>query len=175
MSNEPSGNLKRGLFEIWCGLSGQIDKYHNEFTIADIIASLPQFVTTAAYHKDACLQIKTDDHVLLKDRYQLIFMREWEQRKDELKTRFNIRGWEAIAYNGTKETRGLKHFGEAGRGGLKILFTDSESVETAYIWMRGSATEPVFRIMADIKGSNNQLERYLLEWQRKMIMEADNS
>ena len=165
---------QKGLFEIWCALSGQIDKYHNEFTIADIIASLPRFVTTVAYNKDACLQIRTDDHSLLKDRYQLIFTGEWEQRKEELKTRFNIYGWEAIAYNGTKETRGLKRFGEAGRGGLKILFTDSEGRETAYIWMRGSATEPVFRIMADVSGSDNQPERYLLEWQRKMIMEADD-
>ena len=174
-NNELSGDLNKGLFGIWCALSGQIEKYREDFTLADITGSLPQFVTTAAYNKDACLRIKTDDHALLKDRYQQIFLREWEQQKDELKARFDFHGWEAIAYNGTAETRGLKHFGEAGRGGLKILFTNSEGRETAYIWMRGSATEPVFRIMADVKGSDNQLERYLLEWQRKMIMEADDN
>jgi phosphoglucomutase len=38
--------------------------------------------------------------------------------------------------------------------------------------MRGSATEPVFRIMADAEGSE-EVERYLLDWQRKMIIEAD--
>ena len=175
MNDELSRDSFGGLFGIWCGLSGQIDKYRKEFTLADIIASLPRFVTTSAYNKDACLRIKTDDHALLKDRYQQIFLGEWEQRKDDLKARFDFQGWEAVAYNGMAETRGLKRFGDAGRGGLKILFTDSGGRETAYIWMRGSATEPVFRIMADIKGSDNQSERYLLEWQKKMIMEADES
>jgi len=174
---------QRGFFEIWRSLPGQIDKYREEFTLSDIITSLPQFVTTAAYNKDACLRIKTGDHALLKDRYQQIFLREWDKRKDELKARFGFHGWEAIAYNGTAETRGLKRFGDAGRGGLKILFTDSEGMETAFIWMRGSATEPVFRIMADTDIAamfpapcpNNQPERYLLEWQRKMIIEADDN
>jgi phosphomannomutase len=39
--------------------------------------------------------------------------------------------------------------------------------------MRGSATEPVFRIMADAVGNDTNVERFLLDWQRKMIMEAD--
>jgi len=163
-----------GLFKIWCSLSGQIEKYNDDFSLADIIASLPPFVTTSAYNKDAGLRIKTSDHSLLKERYQQIFLREWENRKDELKSRYGFQSWEAVAYNGTAETRDLKHFGEAGRGGLKIIFKDSEDGEIAYIWMRGSATEPVFRVIADVKGSDILPERDLLDWQRKMIMEADS-
>ena len=180
--------LKSGFFEIWCKRSGQIEKYRDDFTLADIIASLPGFTTTPAYSKDAVLRITTKDHSLLKDRYQQIFLREWEERKEQLKTRFGICGWEAVAYNGLEEKRGLDRFGEAGRGGLKILFLKEGGLaggsavgsaggtgagETAYIWMRGSATEPVFRIMADAEGANNQMENYLLNWQRCMIMEAD--
>jgi len=178
-----SGNGNLGLFEIWRDVSGQIDKYREDFTLADIIAGLPKFVTTPAYSKDAVMRIKTNDHTLLKNRYQQIFLREWERRKDELKSNFAIYEWEAIAYNGIAEKHSLKNFGEAGRGGLKILFLNSEGRGTAYIWMRGSATEPVFRIMADvdfatkfpIQSADNHPERYLLDWQRKMIMEADNS
>ena len=165
----------KGLFEIWCDVSGQIEKYRDDFSLADIIATLPAFVTTSAYSKEAVLHINTEDHSLLKDRYQQIFLREWDKRKDELKTRYDFQSWEAVAYNGTSETRNLKRFGEAGRGGLKILFKNSEGKETAYIWMRGSATEPVFRVMADVKGSDILPERDLLDWQRKMIIEADNN
>jgi len=164
-----------GLFEIWCKYSKQTEKYKIDFNLSDIIASLPPFITTPAYHKDAVLRIKSKDHGALKDRYQKVFLREWEGQKDELKTRFYIYKWEAIAYNGTAEKRKLYRFGDAGRGGLKILFFDSEDKETAYIWMRGSATEPVFRIMADVSGSEASLEKWLLDWQRKMIMEADSS
>jgi len=168
-----SGAGKDGLFEIWCKYSGQAEKYREDFTLADIIASLPPFVSTPAYSSGAVLRINTNDHTLLKDRYQKVFLREWENRKDELKSRFGFCGWEARAYNGLEERRGISRFGEAGRGGLKILFLSDRNRESAYIWMRGSATEPVFRIMADVAGNDAAVERFLLDWQRKMIMESD--
>jgi len=164
---------KKGFFEIWCELSGQMDKYRDDFSISDIIESLPVFITTPAYHKDAVMRIREPDHGLLKDRYQKIFLEEWEVKKNELKTRFGICSWHAASYNGTEEKRGLTRFKEAGRGGLKIIFFNEKEKEIAYIWMRGSATEPVFRIMADIEGNDIMFERYLLDWQRKMIMKAD--
>jgi len=169
-----SVNDRNGLFEIWLRLSNQTEKYRENFTLADIIKSLPPFVTTPAYSKDALLQIKTKDHAALKDRYRKVFLREWEEQKEQLKKRFGLCGWEAIAYNGTAEKRNLTRFGEAGRGGLKILFFNVEGKETAFIWMRGSATEPVFRVMADAEGEDAGVERFLLDWQRKMIMEADD-
>jgi phosphoglucomutase len=174
-----SGAGKDGLFEIWLKRSGQAEKYRENFTFADIIASLPPFASTPAYSADAVLRINTNDHTLLKDRYQKVFLREWENRKDELKSRFGFCGWEARAYNGLEERRGINRFAQAGRGGLKILFLDSEKREAAYIWMRGSATEPVFRVMADVcqnscpqeKGA--EIERFLLDWQHRMILESD--
>ncbi|MDR1839864.1 MAG: phosphatidylglycerol lysyltransferase [Treponema sp.] len=167
---------KSGLFEIWCRCSGQMEKYRDDFNLADIIESLPKFATTPAYSKDAVLRIKTPDHGVLKDRYQQIFLREWENQKDELKTRFGFYGWEAIAYNGMDEKRSLSRFGDAGRGGLKINFLNKEGKAAAYIWMRGSGTEPVFRIMADVeshKEEDSQIEKFLLEWQSRMIKDAD--
>ncbi len=41
------------------------------------------------------------------------------------------------------------------------------------MWMRGSGTEPVFRIMADIRGASTRAEQFLVEWQRHMISAAD--
>jgi phosphoglucomutase len=168
-----STNGKSGLFEIWCKYSNQAEEYRDDFTLSDIIESLPSFATTPAYSKDAVMQIKTHDHAALKNRYQEVFLREWQERKEQLKERFGICNWETRAYNGTAERRSLTRFGEAGRGGLKILFFDGTGTDTAYIWMRGSATEPVFRIMADAEGDDARVERFLLDWQRKMIMEAD--
>jgi len=164
---------KPGLFEIWRKLNGQAENYRDDFTLAGIIASLPAFVTTPAYSQKAVLRIKTENHAILKDRYQKIFLREWEGRKEQLKARHDFCGWEAAAYNGLEERRGIKSFGEAGRGGLRVCFRNSAGRETACVWMRGSATEPVFRIMADVEGRDVQAEEFLLDWQRRMIMEAD--
>ena len=178
------GGTNTGLFGIWCSLSDQAEIYREDFNLADIIASLPAFVTTGAYTDEALLRVKTADHGLLKDRYQSIFLREWEANKETLRERYGISAWEAIAYNGTEEKRGISGFGEAGRGGLKIEFSGIpsqpvpsqriSSPKMACIWMRGSGTEPVFRVMADAEGSDRRLERFLIEWQRKMVLEADS-
>ncbi|MDR1104790.1 MAG: phosphatidylglycerol lysyltransferase [Treponema sp.] len=167
------GGKKPGLFELWCDLSGQAGIFTPGFTLAGIIASLPAFVTTGTSTADSQLKIRTADHGILKDRYQKIFLREWEERKESLRVRYGITGWEAAAYNGALETRGITRFGSAGRGGLKIYFTGSEGGPAAALWMRGSATENVFRVMADAEGQDRRFERDLIEWQRRMIAEAD--
>ena len=173
-----STNGRPGLFEIWCKSSGQKEKYSDNFTLADIIASLPRFASTPSYSDAAILSVKSEDHSLLKSRYQKVFSREWEEKKNELMTRYGFHKWEAIAYNGQSEKRALSDFALAGRGGLKIAFYNRDGVESAFIWMRGSATEPVFRVMADaedINGQGAETERFLLDWQRRMVMEADKA
>jgi phosphoglucomutase len=164
---------KPGLYEIWCGLSDQGDMYKQDFGLRDIIASLPGFITTGSYAEEAKLTVKAADHGRLKDRYQELFLHDWEERKESLRTRFGISGWEAAAYLGLEEKRGIARFGEAGRGGLRIIFTNEAGRQTACMWMRGSGTEPVFRVMADAEGPDPRLERELIEWQRKLVAEAD--
>jgi len=161
-----------GLFELWCNASGQPGRYRPDFDLADVIASLPPFATTGAYSPEAALNVISADHGALKSRYQKIFLREWEERSPELKAHYGIHRWEAAAYNGMEERKGITDFGEAGKGGLKICFYDAHNKAVAWIWMRGSATEPVFRIMAD--ALDRSVERDLIDWQRRMVMEADS-
>ncbi|MDR2718439.1 MAG: phosphatidylglycerol lysyltransferase [Treponema sp.] len=163
---------KPGLFELWCNASGQPERYYPDFDLADVIASLPPFATTGAYSPEAVLNVTSADHGALKSRYQKIFLREWEERANELKARYGIHYWEAAAYNGIEEKKGITDFGEAGAGGLKICFFNANNKAIASLWMRGSATEPVFRIMAD--APDRRIERELIDWQRRMVMEADN-
>jgi phosphoglucomutase len=188
-----------GLFEIWkdaaqkAGISpvkpeaagNATQSAEQILTLAAVIASIPPFYTTGASAPEAKLQVTTSDHALLKDRYQKIFEKEWNEKKEQLKLRWGITGWEARSCNGTIELRNLSRFGDAKSGGLKIVFTsagretagckDGEAEkaknETAFIWMRGSKTEPVFRIMADAE--DPALERELIAWQRAMTVAAD--
>ena len=166
---------KKGLFEIWSHFSGQAESYHRDFKLSDIIASLPSYTTTGSYSKEATLKINSPDHGLLKDRYQRIFLRNWEARKEELGLKYGIVNWDACIYNGIEEKKNIRNFREAGWGGLKIHFLDSMSRKIACIWMRGSGTEPVFRIMADAEGKDPHFERDLIEWQTAMIIQADKN
>jgi phosphoglucomutase len=174
LSVRSGGALNKGFFEIWqerCGAVG--DKNSALFTLADIIASLPRFTTTGVATPEAKLQVHTVDHAVLKEKYQKLFLEEWEAKREDLQKRFSITGWEARACIGTGEQKNLSRFSDAGTGGLKIVFT-GEGRERAFIWMRGSKTEPVFRIMADAEGGT-ELERELLQWQHSMVSRADGA
>jgi phosphoglucomutase len=171
------GGAKGGLYELWRGLSGQ--PYRTDFTLSDITGSLPPFVTTSSYEPDAILQVKTEDHALLKERYQRIFEREWETRKDALADKYGIVAYEAWAYNGAEVVRSCRDFAVAGRGGLRIMFYrdrrggNDRNPAFGFIWMRGSGTEKAFRVMADIQGNDTAAEREFLAWQTRMVLEAD--
>ena len=141
--------------------------------MTDILKTLPQYTTTPTGEKRAILKIRTEDHAILKGRYQKIFEEEWAKKKDELKSRFGIVRYRSFSNNGTKQTEDLKDFSVSGKGGLKIQFYNSKDEPVGFIWMRGSGTEPIFRIMADIKGLSLEDEKYLVEWQGEMVRRAD--
>ena len=164
-----------GLFKKWCELSGQKEKFNKNFTLEDIINTLPVYHSTGAYTEEAVLNIKTEDHALLKERYQDIFLREWEKNSLILNEKYAIARWQAISYIGMNENRNINSFGEAKRGGLKIEFfkNDYDTLASSYIWMRGSGTEKVFRIMAD--SDDLELYNFLINWQRQMVLEADKN
>ena len=172
-SVDEAGVKTLGLFHLWCSVSGQEELYKDDFTLADVIESLPSYVTTGVSEKRAVLTIKTDNHETLKAKFQKIFESQWEIQKSKLCEKYGFDSYEAIATNGTLERHNLEDFSTSKRGGLKIVFYDKEKKPLAFIWMRGSGTEPVFRVMADVKGTDTEEEKKLLEWETKMLLKAD--
>jgi phosphoglucomutase len=67
----------------------------------------------------------------------------------------------------------IGRFGDSGSGGLKIALIDASGTEAGFLWMRGSGTEPVFRIMADVRGGDQSLEALLLDRHAAMVRQAD--
>ncbi|MDR0910303.1 MAG: phosphatidylglycerol lysyltransferase [Spirochaetaceae bacterium] len=139
--------------------------------LSQIIAALPRFYSTPSYSDAAILRVKTEEHSLLKKRYQSILIDEFSRKSAELKDKWGISAWEAQGFVGTKELFPLNDFAEVGRGGLRIVLKNADGRDIAAIWMRGSGTEPVFRIMADAE--SEELEQELLAWQTSMVKQAD--
>ncbi len=162
---------ENGLYEMYCTKAGI--KYNPDFTLTDILASLPEYTTTGVSEPRAITHVKNTDHGKLKAAFQKVFEKEWDSKKAELKKSYGICDWEAVITNGTKETKNVKDFSLSGKGGLKILFKNDKKENNAFIWMRGSGTEPVFRIMCDVKGKNEAMEKALLEWETNMLEKAD--
>lgn len=167
---------KPGLFEIWCNKSNQMDMYKENFSLADVIKTIPKFITTSAYEDRAILKILSPSHGTLKQNYETVFAREWSLKKDLLKEQFGIIEWEEINSEGTIQKSGVGSDKRSGAqtGGFKILLKDESGENSGYLWMRGSGTEPVFRVLVDSKSDSKEKESYLLDWHTAMIKEADN-
>ncbi len=171
--------LFKDLFKLWCNLRGKEDLYKtnyiDEYGISDILSTLPPFTTTSAFDDQAIMKIKTNDHKVLKQKYEEIFLADWEKNADFLKDEFDIHSWKELNYEGQKEKLGFGMDFRSGleKGGLKIIFSNKVGLDTDYIWMRGSGTEPVFRVLADCMGKNSKREEWLLKWHRSMIERAD--
>ncbi len=158
--------------KLWCEKRGAA--LREEPSITDILSTLPAYTTTGVSEPRAVLHIETTDHAVLKGKFQAIFEAEWNKKRDELQ-KYGIERWEAVITNGTKETRGVTDFSQSKKGGLKILFKGKDDTPLAFIWMRGSGTEPVFRIMCDVKGTNAELERNLLAWETELLLKSDKA
>lgn len=163
-------------FDTWIrrrGIAGRsVDR-----TIPGLLASLPRFKTTSAFESRAKLRIRSTDHGMLKSEYERIFKQQYQAKKAELGERFGIRSWVVINYEGTTETHGMGSAFRSGaqRGGFKVLFKNDVGTPVAFLWMRGSGTEPVFRIMADVEGDSEEDEAFLLDWHVQMIQQADKN
>ncbi|MBR5964740.1 MAG: phosphoglucomutase [Treponema sp.] len=143
-------------------------------SLDDILDSLPKYTTTGVSESRAILKIKTSDHAVLKKNFQKVFECSFKSDSEGLVKKYGITSWKCSLTNGTKEKLGATDFSKSGKGGLKILFYENNSKTPAsFIWMRGSGTEPVFRIMCDVKGTDAQKERDLLAWETKMLAQAD--
>ena len=164
------------FYDRWSRLSGTAAGDPSGFGLDEVIASLPSFITTSAYEPEAIMRIRTTDHARLKTNYEKIFLEEWEIRRDNLREEYGIHSWREINYEGIEAREGFGPSFRSGneKGGLKIIFSDSSGEDTDFLWMRGSGTEPVFRVLADCAGRDRSRHDRLLEWHRDMINQADS-
>lgn len=170
---DPDG--KTSLFRLWLEVCGEASRYNPDFSLDDIIETLPPWVTTSAFEPYAALKISTSDKVLLKTRYRDLFAAAWPRVQPELERWLGISSWRAYASLGSEELEIGDDFGASGNGGLRIVFLDRNGRARAFLWMRGSGTEPVFRIMVDIEGGTPADEARLRKWHSGMVMCADRN
>ena len=160
----------------WCRSGETSAVYTPDFNLSQVLESLPPFTTTSAYEAEAKMHIKTRDHAALKRHWEEVFLEEWEHNKEFLRSSYGIVSWREVNYEGTTARTGFGHEYRSGseKGGLKIIFSNEAGEDTDFIWMRGSGTEPVFRVLADSYGRDPKRHEWLLQWHRSMITSADS-
>ncbi|MFW5801514.1 MAG: phosphatidylglycerol lysyltransferase, partial [Spirochaeta sp.] len=160
-------------WKIWASRCG------SETATADLAAllrSLPQYITTGAYEERAVLRGTTKDHAALKAAYEDLFLEYWQQRKNYLHDRFGFYTYKFFNTEGAEQRAGMGREYRSGdqSGGLTVLFKDDTGNPRGFFWMRGSKTEPVFRIMVDIDSNDPQDESDLFEDHRRLVEQAND-
>jgi len=138
-----------------------------------ILESLPWRFTTGQYEPRSLLPIASQDHDCLKTVYERLFNERWDSFRQGLGRRLGVVSYGFMNYEGQRAFAGPGRRSAGGRGGFKVLLTDRRGHDTAWVWMRGSRTEPVFRVMADV-ASSRELENELLDYHRALLVEADS-
>ncbi len=160
--------------EIFDFYRNKINYKNDTLSIENFINSLPKYTTLDAFSTDAKLQITTD-HGILKDNYESEFLNYYNENKDFLKNKFHIESYKVYQMEGTNCIKGLgsEYRTPPYKGGYKIIFKDNNDDNIAFIWMRGSGTEAVFRILVDVKGDKPELFNYLLNLHTQLLKKAD--
>jgi phosphoglucomutase len=167
---------KPGLFELWCQKSGQPQAYRPDYTLSDVLATLPAWTTTGSSEPRAMLRITSTDHAALKARFEALWPAAWSSRQAHLGA-LGFAAWEEINYEGTAEKPGFGPTFRSGRqtGGLKIVFRDQAGAIAGCLWMRGSGTEAIFRVQFELRGHRPAEEAELLAWLTDLVRQADRA
>jgi phosphomannomutase len=148
-----------------------------------VARALPRYATLPTDDPRAKMQIGSVSHADLKHHYEQLLADRIPAVIERLTIEYGGEiSWAIHNYEGTNDRVGVGARTGEERGGLKILFYHSgsdtadegerPSPPLAFVWMRGSGTEPVFRILADCRGDNEQLLDDLVSWQRELVSAA---
>ncbi|AFG37787.1 phosphomannomutase [Spirochaeta africana] len=140
-----------------------------------VLDSLPGFQTTGAYEDRALLHGATTDHGALKQAYERLFVQYWEKERQRLHKRYGFFSYRVFNTEGAQQRAGMGSEYRTGdqSGGLTVLFKDDSGIARGFFWMRGSKTEPVFRLMVDIATANPADEQELFQDHRALVEQAN--
>ena len=130
------------------------------------------YTTTSVFDPKAILKVRTKNQKKLKYNYERIFQAEYAKKQKHLSKTYNIDSWQFINYEGARTRIGAGNRGGQENGGFKVMLYSKNKEKFGYLWMRGSKTEPVFRVMVDIKGGKKTHDFFLV-WHRSMLKKAD--
>lgn len=149
------------------GLYRAITGKDEQPSIQRVLSSLPSYYTTPSFSSEAVMKVSSQDWHELKGAYEKILLSEIEDNMPEGTSSYEIR-----QYGGSDEKKGP---GDYLSGGYKVLFLDEEGNPVSSLWLSRSRTEPVVRVMADVRDADMKEHERLLSWQRSMVERADES
>ncbi len=137
-----------------------------------LYSQIPPFLTSQTGDPEAILRLESVDHPRLKARYEALAEERWHDLAESILEPLGISAFRWINYEGTRSLPGRGNRSPEATGGLKLQLEDSGGTPRGFLWFRGSKTEPVMRLMVDLEGTDREAHRRLMEWHRRLLLEA---
>lgn len=145
----------------------------DEASFIEIVQTLPIFHTIETDDPRAKMRVGRVAHRDLKSAYESLLPHRLTPIIQRLEAYYTAPvDYRVINYEQTETKEGVGNRSGNEQGGLRLVFCDASGIDRASVWMRGSGTEPVFRVLADCEGEDQGLLDYLIEWQREMVESA---
>lgn len=131
---------------------------------------LPAWHTTDAFEGDALMPVPKIEHEQLKQNYEQNLAQHFEKHPD-FWTSKGVTKLDFFSNEGTANISGPGGRPPQSKGGLQIFLINEKGDKLGFLWMRGSGTEPVFRLVVDWFGSHaDYLELFRLH--RELIQQS---
>ncbi len=148
---------------------------HEGISLAEARSLLPVYTTTATDDPLAKMQVPPISQKELKERYEALLQQRFSEIREEVATELGVTTYQILNYEGVETRQGAGNRSGDHAGGLRVLLNGSDGTPRGALWMRGSRTEPIFRVMVDIPGERNELHHRLITWHRELIAQSSGA
>ena len=152
------------------GIAGDPSLLEPGDILQEILNGLPVFLTTQTTDPSARIEVNRLDHKRLKEAYEALLPDEI--RKLKTRSEFTwLRDYRVHNFEGPDVRTGPGNRNPEGdeSGGLAVHLYDEANTARAFVWFRGSRTEPILRIISDIEGNTSAALQILMEMQKRLI------
>ena len=129
------------------------------------------YATTPMSDPEAILRTPIYDQKKFKARYERIFADAFLKIKAEWKRRYGFHAYRIFNYEGATCRIGAGNRTGDEDGGWQAVFYDKQGEVAGFVWMRGSKTEPIFRLAVEAPGGRDG-EREIKRWHRSLVEAA---
>ncbi len=143
----------------------------DRFFLAHLMEKIAFYHSSSLFEKKALVVVDGEiSQSKLKENYVVLFQKEFLLQGKWFR-KLGFVKYEFVNYEGTETKIGPYNRSKNASGGLKAMFYNEGREKQGFVWFRGSKTEPVFRISAEIKGKKSDLTK-LLNFQRRLLKKA---
>ncbi|AWG42412.1 phosphoglucomutase [Candidatus Borreliella tachyglossi] len=158
----------KDLYKTWCELSS--NQYKENYNLEDVLNTISFYSNIDASSTKAMIKIKVENQGILKTNYEKLLKKEIKNN-NQLFQKLLIVNYEIINYDGINQNQTRT---ENSSGGLRVLLKNKSNEIIASLWMRVSKTEPILRVLSEIRSENKDKLLELLDFNKHLIKEAQS-